>query len=454
MENYNIELQHHGIKGMRWGIRRYQNKDGSLTPAGQKHYNKEAAKLKKEEAKFRQEKKIASNSKKVREKFDKLEARKKALADKKKALKESEKETDDNKKPEETIEERRARVLKSTDAKEIYKNKDILSSAEIQERLNRIDLEARLSSKIVEEHRKTALDYMDNATNAINKGTALLRSVDSAYSTVANSAIGKTLAKNLGIELPDNRKPRESLESFLKNIDKKSGKEIQDRSQVESNIKKLRDEEKRRNKEAEREAQEKAEKAAKEKKKTDAENLKKAQEAVDDYIKKEYADPEPDTTYRQSYKKATKKEYTPLGIEQIDKAPSDGKIYGKGTSKSSLKEEMDNGKKWWDTSNVYETVDFNSSTSSSKNKAYSENGKRTYLALLGVSDDSSGSSSKSSSSSSKSTQSDDYNDRIRKAADKLSKAAKDSTDAVNRTKAGEDIIEDLLRRNDDLLNGN
>lgn len=29
-------LQHHGIKGMKWGVRRYQNKDGSLTPAGKK----------------------------------------------------------------------------------------------------------------------------------------------------------------------------------------------------------------------------------------------------------------------------------------------------------------------------------------------------------------------------------------------------------------------------------
>lgn len=33
-------LCHHGIKGMKWGVRQYQNPDGSLTPAGEARYNK------------------------------------------------------------------------------------------------------------------------------------------------------------------------------------------------------------------------------------------------------------------------------------------------------------------------------------------------------------------------------------------------------------------------------
>ena len=34
-------LMHHGIKGQKWGVRRYQNEDGSLTPEGLKRYGVE-----------------------------------------------------------------------------------------------------------------------------------------------------------------------------------------------------------------------------------------------------------------------------------------------------------------------------------------------------------------------------------------------------------------------------
>ena len=38
---YSDELYHHGIKGQKWGVRRYQNEDGSLTAAGKSRYGNE-----------------------------------------------------------------------------------------------------------------------------------------------------------------------------------------------------------------------------------------------------------------------------------------------------------------------------------------------------------------------------------------------------------------------------
>ena len=47
MEINNDYLAHYGTLGMKWGIRRYQNKDGTLTEAGRKRAAKLAAKYNK-----------------------------------------------------------------------------------------------------------------------------------------------------------------------------------------------------------------------------------------------------------------------------------------------------------------------------------------------------------------------------------------------------------------------
>lgn len=186
--NPSYELCHHGIKGQRWGIRRFQKKDGSLTKAGQKRYNKEMEELK-------DEKKVLRNKMRTQKKMDKMAKLKSEVDDLKK-------ETGQ----EESTEAKRARLLKSTDPKELYEDRDVLTTAELNERINRIDTEARLSSKIIEEHQKTGMEIvnekMNNASNMLNNATNMFRKVDEAYSTVSKSAIGKTLMKQLGLEAP------------------------------------------------------------------------------------------------------------------------------------------------------------------------------------------------------------------------------------------------------------
>lgn len=74
------ELKHWGIRGMKWGVRRYQNEDGSLTKAGRKRYtnpdgslNDEGKKyIAKERERIKAEKEVITNRNKTDSKFEKL----------------------------------------------------------------------------------------------------------------------------------------------------------------------------------------------------------------------------------------------------------------------------------------------------------------------------------------------------------------------------------------------
>ena len=177
---YTNELQHHGIKGMRWGVRRYQTPDGTLTAAGQKRRDRLEAKERKKavKAEAKTNKKVAKQVEQARKiQAEKDEEMRKATVD---------------------LEKRRASVLKSTDANEIFKNRDILTTNEINERINRINAEMNLSN-LASKGQKSAYD---KGMNFVNKSLAVGRKVNEIYE-FGNTSVMKALKKKLGFKTDD-----------------------------------------------------------------------------------------------------------------------------------------------------------------------------------------------------------------------------------------------------------
>lgn len=160
----NEELEHHGTKGMKWGERRYQYKDGSLTPAGKKRYAKDVARLKakneKLDNKLRAKKAQEAALKRVAKLKAEAEAKKAALRGETDAAKNKAVETEAKKtKREEDIQKsldksdaamakRKLEIARSGDPKKIAANAHLFSDKEINDLKLRMDNEAAIQAKI------------------------------------------------------------------------------------------------------------------------------------------------------------------------------------------------------------------------------------------------------------------------------------------------------------------
>ena len=133
------ELQHHGIKGMKWGRRRFQNVDGSLTPAGVKRYRDEAENIERQ-----------LNGRKSASADDYQNAIKKTKAAGE-AIDNVRKFNDDTKKLKDPAMERRIR--KSTEQ---------MSDKELQQRVQRLNMEDNYTRMMMHrEHLQQGEDYVN-----------------------------------------------------------------------------------------------------------------------------------------------------------------------------------------------------------------------------------------------------------------------------------------------------
>ena len=194
------ELQHFGIKGMKWGVRRYQNKDGSLTPAGKKRYGESDEEREKKEKSKKTKAKVATaavataavataaamNKDNIKKGMDYVKANKPSKGEKKETTvddyKESLKKTQSADKALQGIKELVNKADDVAYAKKVRNDLTQMSDKDLQQAVNRLNMEERYSQVMQQRHK---IDRGESKVNQI---------LDVAGNVLSGAATALTIA--------------------------------------------------------------------------------------------------------------------------------------------------------------------------------------------------------------------------------------------------------------------
>ena len=186
IQESNDYLAHHGILGQKWGVRRYQNYDGSLTAEGRKRRGyssegKKAVNAAKEAVRNQVKKRAAAKAQKQKD----LE-KAKAKARKEEAARKARKAVDD--------EEKLKRHLREHPA-DIYKNRDRLSREDLEEIMKQVEWDRKCKDIRRDEYRrglqkvKDFHDGMKIAKDLFDTNIALYNNMALVYNTIYDSQV-------------------------------------------------------------------------------------------------------------------------------------------------------------------------------------------------------------------------------------------------------------------------
>lgn len=265
MENEKLtdELEHHGIKGMRWGIRRYQTENGKLTPAGRKRYNQDLVKLKEKNAKLDAKIKNKSAEERAKARIQKLkdeaEAKKNALREdkesakaEKKAAKEAAKtakaaaaKEKKNREIEESLanktkefEAEKAKILRSQDPQKILDNAHLFNNQELNDAANRLATEARIKGLVPEKISKGAeimnktVDVTKKVSDIANNVSGIYDKASSLYNIIPESVKTKwglktmTLPKISGNDTSAKEAAEKARTEYVQGLSKKEARKV------------------------------------------------------------------------------------------------------------------------------------------------------------------------------------------------------------------------------------